>query len=133
MGLVGPAPSVRLPQMFRRPVTACSEGDRVGFCVTQLDPKLMERGIACAPGEQEQEVGSVKWQSLLSDIGRVLELRVPARANPLTDCCSLLVQRGRACSSCTCRSQRKCAFCAPWLPPLPCTVLRATLRRRPRR
>ncbi len=25
-------------------------GDRVGVCVTQLDPGLIERGLACAPG-----------------------------------------------------------------------------------
>ena len=26
------------------------QGDRVGLCVTQLDPALMERGLAAAPG-----------------------------------------------------------------------------------
>ena len=26
------------------------QGDRVGMCVTQLDPNLLERGLACAPG-----------------------------------------------------------------------------------
>ena len=36
--------------MFRRPVQRCAAGDRVGICVTQLDPKLVERGVACAPG-----------------------------------------------------------------------------------
>jgi hypothetical protein len=41
---------VRSMQMFRRPVAACQEGDRVGICLTQLDPKLIERGMACAPG-----------------------------------------------------------------------------------
>lgn len=41
---------VRSMQMFRRPVLRCAAGDRVGVCVTQLDPKLVERGVACAPG-----------------------------------------------------------------------------------
>ncbi len=26
------------------------QGDRAGICVTQLDPGLLERGLACAPG-----------------------------------------------------------------------------------
>lgn len=26
------------------------QGDRVGICVTQLDPKLVERGLLAAPG-----------------------------------------------------------------------------------
>lgn len=26
------------------------QGDRVGVCVTQFDPKLLERGVVCAPG-----------------------------------------------------------------------------------
>lgn len=29
---------------------ACSRGDRAGICVTQLDAKLVERGLACTPG-----------------------------------------------------------------------------------
>ena len=37
-------------QMFRRPVVRCVAGDRVGICVTQLDPKVIERGLACTPG-----------------------------------------------------------------------------------
>ncbi|CAI5998752.1 unnamed protein product [Closterium sp. NIES-64] len=41
---------VKSMQMFHRPVTLASQGDRVGLCVTQLDPKLIERGIAAAPG-----------------------------------------------------------------------------------
>ena len=28
----------------------CQQGDRAGLCVTQLDAKLVERGIVCAPG-----------------------------------------------------------------------------------
>ncbi|PSC71534.1 Selenocysteine-specific elongation factor [Micractinium conductrix] len=37
-------------QMFKQPVQACASGDRCGICVTQLDAKLVERGLACAPG-----------------------------------------------------------------------------------
>ena len=37
-------------QVFRRPVQFCQQGDRAGLCVTQLDAKLVERGIVCAPG-----------------------------------------------------------------------------------
>jgi selenocysteine-specific elongation factor len=37
-------------QMFRRAVQACGRGDRLGICVTQLDAKLVERGLACTPG-----------------------------------------------------------------------------------
>jgi hypothetical protein len=33
-------------QMFRKPVKAARQGDRVGICVTNLDPTLIERGIA---------------------------------------------------------------------------------------
>lgn len=36
--------------MFRRPVQRCTVGDRVGICVSQLDPKTIERGLACTPG-----------------------------------------------------------------------------------
>lgn len=36
--------------MFKKPVTSASQGDRLGICVTQFDPKLMERGIVCEPG-----------------------------------------------------------------------------------
>ncbi|GFH23685.1 eukaryotic elongation factor, selenocysteine-tRNA-specific, partial [Haematococcus lacustris] len=41
---------VKSMQVFKRPVTKASQGDRVGICVTQLDPSLIERGLACAPG-----------------------------------------------------------------------------------
>ena len=41
---------VKSVQMFKRPVQRASQGDRVGMCVTQFDAKLLERGIACAPG-----------------------------------------------------------------------------------
>nr|ADI46930.1 SelEFm [Volvox carteri f. nagariensis] len=37
-------------QMFKTPVQRAVQGDRVGICVTQLDARLLERGLACAPG-----------------------------------------------------------------------------------
>lgn len=37
-------------QMFRKPVTSIMQGDRAGVCVTQFDPKLLERGLVCHPG-----------------------------------------------------------------------------------
>ncbi|XP_048212321.1 selenocysteine-specific elongation factor isoform X2 [Perognathus longimembris pacificus] len=40
---------VKSMQMFHTPVTAAMQGDRLGLCVTQFDPKLLERGLVCAP------------------------------------------------------------------------------------
>ena len=40
---------VKSMQMFKAPVTDASQGDRVGMCVTQFDPKLLERGLVCSP------------------------------------------------------------------------------------
>jgi len=59
-GSVGVNDSVELPalglerkvkavQMFRQPVQRAHAGDRAALCVTQLDPKLMERGLVCQP------------------------------------------------------------------------------------
>ena len=36
--------------MFKRPVQAVQAGERAGICVTKLDPGLLERGLAAAPG-----------------------------------------------------------------------------------
>ncbi|XP_078482761.1 selenocysteine-specific elongation factor [Ciona intestinalis] len=41
---------VKSIQMFRKPVYAIKQGDRAGLCVTQFDPKLLERGLVCTPG-----------------------------------------------------------------------------------
>ncbi|CAM9852132.1 unnamed protein product [Phaeothamnion confervicola] len=41
---------VKSIQMFRRPVAAARQGDRVGIAVAGLDPSLIERGAAAAPG-----------------------------------------------------------------------------------
>ncbi|OXB64519.1 hypothetical protein ASZ78_012782 [Callipepla squamata] len=40
---------VKSMQMFHNPVTYAMQGDRVGICVTQFDPKLLERGLICTP------------------------------------------------------------------------------------
>ncbi|XP_067141195.1 selenocysteine-specific elongation factor [Centruroides vittatus] len=37
-------------QMFRKPVEKAIQGDRIGMCVTQFDPKQLERSIVCTPG-----------------------------------------------------------------------------------
>lgn len=41
---------IKSVQMFRKPVSGGMQGDRVGVCVTQFDPKLLERGVVCSPG-----------------------------------------------------------------------------------
>jgi len=41
---------VKSMQMFRRKVTEIKQGDRAGICVANLDPNLMERGVAASPG-----------------------------------------------------------------------------------
>ncbi|KAM8926264.1 selenocysteine-specific elongation factor isoform 2-T2 [Lycaon pictus] len=40
---------VKSMQMFHMPVMSAMQGDRLGICVTQFDPKLLERGLVCAP------------------------------------------------------------------------------------
>ncbi|MXQ99687.1 hypothetical protein E5288_WYG015008 [Bos mutus] len=40
---------VKSMQMFHTPVSSAVQGDRLGICVTQFDPKLLERGLVCAP------------------------------------------------------------------------------------
>ena len=40
---------VKSLQMFKKPATRASQGDRAGICVTGLDASLLERGLACAP------------------------------------------------------------------------------------
>lgn len=41
---------VKSMQMFKQPLEVARKGDRLGICVTQLDPKLLERGLVCTPG-----------------------------------------------------------------------------------
>jgi selenocysteine-specific elongation factor len=40
---------VKSMQMFRQPVDKATQGDRLGLCVTQFDPKLLERGLVSVP------------------------------------------------------------------------------------
>ncbi|XP_063424847.1 selenocysteine-specific elongation factor-like [Mytilus trossulus] len=37
-------------QMFKQPTDKIVQGDRAGVCVTQFDPKQLERGLVCTPG-----------------------------------------------------------------------------------
>ncbi|XP_076046975.1 eukaryotic translation elongation factor, selenocysteine-specific [Oratosquilla oratoria] len=41
---------VKSMQMFKKAVESAKQGDRLGICVTQFDPKLLERGYVCSPG-----------------------------------------------------------------------------------
>jgi selenocysteine-specific elongation factor len=41
---------VKSMQMFRKSVKSAKQGDRVGICVTSVDAKTIERGIAATPG-----------------------------------------------------------------------------------
>jgi selenocysteine-specific elongation factor len=41
---------VKSMQIFHKSVKIAKQGDRVGICLTNLDSKFIERGIACAPG-----------------------------------------------------------------------------------
>ncbi|XP_014240296.1 selenocysteine-specific elongation factor [Cimex lectularius] len=41
---------VKSMQTFKKDVKKVQAGDRVGICVTQFDPKSLERGLICAPG-----------------------------------------------------------------------------------
>uniref|UniRef100_A0ABI7X3Y1 Tr-type G domain-containing protein n=1 Tax=Felis catus TaxID=9685 RepID=A0ABI7X3Y1_FELCA len=45
----GVVKKVKSMQMFHMPVSSAMQGDRLGICVTQFDPKLLERGLVCAP------------------------------------------------------------------------------------
>lgn len=47
---LGEKRKVKSLQSFHRAVQCAGQGDRVGLCVTNLDAKLMERGVLCAPG-----------------------------------------------------------------------------------
>lgn len=47
---LGLTKKVKSLQVFRQNVESAEEGDRLGLCVTQFDPKQMERGIVNRPG-----------------------------------------------------------------------------------
>ncbi|RDD39170.1 Selenocysteine-specific elongation factor [Trichoplax sp. H2] len=40
---------VKSMQIFKKAVSKAKQGDRVGICVTQFDPKQLERGLLCTP------------------------------------------------------------------------------------
>ncbi|EDO41867.1 predicted protein [Nematostella vectensis] len=50
---------VKSMQMFKKPVDKASQGDRVGICVTQFDPHLLERGIVCSPSSVPTVFGGI--------------------------------------------------------------------------
>eukprot|EP00288_Rhodomonas_lens_P012513 CAMPEP_0177707294 /NCGR_PEP_ID=MMETSP0484_2-20121128/9674_1 /TAXON_ID=354590 /ORGANISM="Rhodomonas lens, Strain RHODO" /LENGTH=566 /DNA_ID=CAMNT_0019218797 /DNA_START=109 /DNA_END=1809 /DNA_ORIENTATION=- len=50
---------VKSMQMFKKSVTVASQGDRVGILVTQLDPKLIERGTLATPGSVPTYSGAI--------------------------------------------------------------------------
>ncbi|CAH1785985.1 unnamed protein product [Owenia fusiformis] len=41
---------IKSMQMFKQPIDKIKQGDRAGVCVTQFDPKLLERGLVCTQG-----------------------------------------------------------------------------------
>lgn len=47
---IGETRKVKSMQMFHKPVQKAIQGDRLGICITQVDPELIERGVACHPG-----------------------------------------------------------------------------------
>uniref|UniRef100_A0A0P4WG20 Selenocysteine-specific elongation factor n=1 Tax=Scylla olivacea TaxID=85551 RepID=A0A0P4WG20_SCYOL len=57
---------VKSMQMFRQPVEKVSQGDRVGICVTQFDPKLLERGLVGSPGVIKTAFGVLARVSKIS-------------------------------------------------------------------
>lgn len=50
---IGVTKRIKSMQMFRRPVTSCMQGDRVGLCVAGLDANLVERGLVVSPGSMK--------------------------------------------------------------------------------
>lgn len=41
---------VKSMQMFHQSIQSASQGDRLGICVTQFDPSLVERCLMSSPG-----------------------------------------------------------------------------------
>eukprot|EP00095_Tigriopus_kingsejongensis_P007630 maker-scaffold995_size72343-snap-gene-0.24 protein:Tk07630 transcript:maker-scaffold995_size72343-snap-gene-0.24-mRNA-1 annotation:"selenocysteine-specific elongation factor" len=56
---IGESRKVKSMQMFKQPVTAAQQGDRVGICVAQFDAKLLERGLVAAPGHVPWIFGAI--------------------------------------------------------------------------
>jgi selenocysteine-specific elongation factor len=66
---------VKSMQVFKRHVKTARQGDRVGICVTHLDPQLIERGIASAPGAVSQ------LTTVLCLVKKVRFFRTPCKSN----------------------------------------------------
>lgn len=62
---------VKSMQMFRQPVEKVSQGDRAGICVTQFDPKLLERGVVGTPGVIKTAFG------VLAKVSRISYYKLP--------------------------------------------------------
>ena len=50
---------IKSMQMFRRKVQRVGQGDRAGICVSNLDPNLMERGVAATPDSVRLVPGAI--------------------------------------------------------------------------
>lgn len=50
---------VKSIQMFKRKVKSIQQGDRAGICVSAFDAKLLERGVAAAPGAVQLLKGAI--------------------------------------------------------------------------
>ncbi|GAQ81505.1 Selenocysteine-specific elongation factor [Klebsormidium nitens] len=67
---------VKSMQMFHRPVQRAIQGDRVGLCVTQLDAKTIERGLAAEPGTVPTIFGALARVHKI----RYFKGRIPSKA-----------------------------------------------------
>ena len=63
---------VKSMQKFKQPSQAAMQGDRVGICVTQFDPALLERGFASAPGTL------TSMQSFIMPVNLIKYFKLPA-------------------------------------------------------
>jgi selenocysteine-specific elongation factor len=66
---------VKSMQMFKKPVKLAKQGDRVGICVTHLDPKSIERGVAATPGTVPQ------LTTVLCLVKKVRFFKTPCKSN----------------------------------------------------
>ncbi len=57
---------VKSMQMFHEPVECATQGDRLGICVTQFDPSLIERCIVSLPGYLQTMYGWLTLYKALS-------------------------------------------------------------------
>lgn len=64
---------VKSMQMFHEPVERAAQGDRLGICVTQFDPSLVERCIVSCPGYLHATYG---WLVGFKNAGVVINIIV---------------------------------------------------------